>query len=76
MPFPKVETRFVSSPWGLLVKPGLLEVCVFLTSTFQGQLFRHRFASAGSYAPTTRCLPAQAPEVRDYSLPSFQNHAS
>src|SRR5262245_57355032 len=52
------------SPCDLSVKPGLLEVCVSLTSTFQGQLFHHGFASARSYAPTTHRLPVQAMGLR------------
>jgi hypothetical protein len=54
----------LNSPCDLLAKPRFLGVCVSRTSTFQGQLFHHRFASTGSYAPTARCLPVQAPGVR------------
>jgi len=66
----------LNSPCGPSAKPGLLGVCVSRTSTFQGQLFHHRVASAGSYAPTAQCLPTQALEVRDIALPSFLHRAS
>jgi len=52
-----------NSPCDLLAKPGLLGVCVSLTSTFQGQLFHRGLASARSYAPTAHRLPEQAVEL-------------
>src|SRR5262245_8331005 len=69
------------SPCDLSVKPGLLGVCVSLTSTFQGQLFHHGFASARSYAPTTHRLPVQAMGLRascPSSIPTacFAAHSS
>src|SRR4051812_45824351 len=39
-----------------------------LTSTFQGQLFHRRFASAGSYAPTMRRPPVGPTELRACAL--------
>src|SRR5262245_37358440 len=59
------------SPCDLLAKPGVLGVCVPLTSTFQGQLFHHRLASAGSYAPTTRRPPVRATGLRAPALRPF-----
>ena len=56
------------SPCDSLTKPGLLGVCVALTSTFQGQLFHRRIASPGSYAPTVQCPPIRALEVRAPAL--------
>jgi hypothetical protein len=65
-----------NSPCDLLAKPGLLAVCVRLTSTFQGQLFHHRPASAGSYAPTARCPPVRAAGLRAFALHPFHQRAS
>src|SRR5262249_5585880 len=48
----------------LLAKPGLLGTCASRTGTFEGQLFHHRVASAGSYAPRAGPLPVQTTEVR------------
>src|SRR5438445_12636393 len=39
-----------------------------LTSTFAGQLFHHRLASTGSYAPTMRRLPVEPTELRADAL--------
>src|SRR5262245_56877925 len=65
-------SHFVYSPCDLLAKPGLLGICVSLTSTFQGQLFHHGFASPRSYAPTAHRLPVQATGLRlcHSSIPS------
>src|SRR5262249_23938089 len=51
-------------------------VCVPRTSTFQGQLFHHRFASAGSYAPTARRPPVRATGLRAFALRPFHPLAS
>src|SRR5262249_22591549 len=64
------------SPCDLLAKPGILGVCVPRTSTFQGQLFHHRFASAGSYAPTARRPPVRATGLRAFALRPFHPRAS
>src|SRR5262249_31982971 len=63
------------SPCDLLAKPGILGVCVPRTSTFQGQLFHHRFASAGSYAPTARRPPVRATGLRAFALRPFHPRA-
>src|SRR5215212_5789911 len=60
-----------NSPCDLLAKPGVLAVCVRLTSTFQGQLFHHGFAPTRSYAPRARSLPAQATGLRAPALRPF-----